>query len=326
MALKDQVLTLLEQHKGSYLSGEEMAEQLGISRNSVWKAIKQLQTEGHQITGVNRLGYTLDSRNNVLSAPGIQKYLKDPALQITVQSSVTSTNTLLKQAAENGAPEGTVLVAEEQTAGRGRLGRSFYSPAGTGVYFSLVLRPAFSAAESSLITTCAAVAAAGAMEEISGHPTQIKWVNDIYTAGRKVCGILTEAAIDMESGGLQYAVLGIGINLLKPENDFPEEIRDRAGALFTDDADGDFRCRLVAEILNRFMADYRNLTEKRFLEEYRRRSMLTGQEVEILRGGTVVPAKALGIDDDFGLIVEYPDGRQEHLGSGDVSVRKTQTK
>ena len=282
MALKDQVLTLLEQYKGSYLSGEEMAEQLGVSRNSVWKAIKQLQTEGHQITGVNRLGYTLDSRNNVLSAPGIQKYLKDPALQITVQSSVTSTNTLLKQAAENGAPEGTVLVAEEQTAGRGRLGRSFYSPAGTGVYFSLVLRPAFSAAESSLITTCAAVAAAGAMEEISGHPTQIKWVNDIYTAGRKVCGILTEAAIDMESGGLQYAVLGIGINLLKPENDFPEE--------------------------------------------YRRRSMLTGQEVEILRGGTVVPAKALGIDDDFGLIVEYPDGRQEHLGSGDVSVRKTQTK
>ena len=217
-------------------------------------------------------------------------------------------------------------MAEEQTAGRGRLGRSFYSPAGTGVYFSLVLRPAFSAAESSLITTCAAVAAAGAMEEISGHPTQIKWVNDIYTAGRKVCGILTEAAIDMESGGLQYAVLGIGINLLKPENDFPEEIRDRAGALFTDDADGDFRCRLVAEILNRFMANYRNLTEKRFLEEYRRRSMLTGQEVEILRGGTVVPAKALGIDDDFGLIVEYPDGRQEHLGSGDVSVRKTQTK
>lgn len=326
MALKDQVLTLLEQHKGSYLSGEEMAEQLGVSRNSVWKAIKQLQTEGHQITGVNRLGYTLDSRNNVLSTPGIQKYLKDPALQITVQSSVTSTNTLLKQAAENGAPEGTVLVAEEQTAGRGRLGRSFYSPAGTGVYFSLVLRPAFSAAESSLITTCAAVAAAGAMEEISGHPTQIKWVNDIYTAGRKVCGILTEAAIDMESGGLQYAVLGIGINLLKPENDFPEEIRDRAGALFTDDADGDFRCRLVAEILNRFMTDYRNLTEKRFLEEYRGRSMLTGQEVEILRGGTVVPAKALGIDDDFGLIVEYPDGRQEHLGSGDVSVRKTQTK
>ena len=322
MALKDRVLALLEDNRGSYLSGEEIARQLGVSRNSVWKAVRQLQSEGHGIDGVTNRGYALRADSGVVSVPGIMKYLRHRDLALSVYPTVTSTNTLLKQAAEDGTPEGTVFVAEEQTAGRGRLGRSFYSPAGTGIYFSILLRPSMPASESLLITTGAAVACAQALEAVSGVETQIKWVNDIYAAGKKVCGILTEASMDLESGGLHYAVLGIGVNLLKPDGDFPEDIRDKAGALFSDDRDGDIRCRIVAEVLDRFLDLYAHLTEKRFLEEYRRRSMLTGQSVDVLRGGTVTPAVAEGIDDTFALIVRYADGRVEHLGSGDVSVRK----
>ena len=153
MSVKEQVLTILEEEKGCYLSGEDMATQLGVSRNAIWKAIRQLQKEGHLIEGVPRLGYTLRMDSHVLSVPGIKKYLQVPDLELTVYPTLPSTNTALKQAAEAGAPAGTVLIAEEQTAGRGRLGRSFYSPAGTGLYFSVLLRPTLPATECSLITT-----------------------------------------------------------------------------------------------------------------------------------------------------------------------------
>lgn len=325
MSVKDGVLALLEENKGSYLSGEEMAGMLGVTRNTIWKAVRQLQKEGHQIDGVPHQGYALRAESGILSVPGIAKYLRHSGLNLTLYPCVDSTNLVLKQAAEAGAPEGTVCIAEHQTAGRGRLGRSFYSPARSGVYFSILLRPKFPPADCPLITTCAAVACAGAMEQVSGQSTQIKWVNDIYVAEKKVCGILTEAAIDLESGGLQYAVLGIGVNLTKPEDDFPDELKNVAGTLFSDDASGDFRCRLVAEILDRFLDDYACLTEKSFLAEYRRRSMLTGQPVHVLRNGTSIPATALGVDDNFSLIVRYEDGRVEHLSSGDVSVRKIQS-
>ncbi len=322
MSVKEQVLTILEEEKGCYLSGEDMATQLGVSRNAIWKAIRQLQKEGHLIEGVPRLGYTLRMDSHVLSVPGIKKYLQVPDLELTVYPTLPSTNTALKQAAEAGAPAGTVLIAEEQTAGRGRLGRSFYSPAGTGLYFSVLLRPTLPATECSLITTCAAVACAEAMETISGQKTEIKWVNDIYVDGRKACGILTEAALDLESGGLQYAVLGIGINLAPPEQGFPTELQSIAGPLFPDHSGGDVRNRLTAEILNRFFQYYPDLTEKSYLEAYRQRSMLTGQSVYVLRAGDKIPAKVLGIDKDFGLIVAYESGQTEHLSSGEVSIRK----
>ena len=322
MNLKDQVLSLFEASKGTYLSGAEIARQLGVSRSAIWKAVKQLQSEGHQFDAVTNRGYALREESAVLSVPGIRKYLRRSDLLLEVYKSVPSTNPLTKQAAESGAPEGTVIIAEEQTAGRGRMGRSFFSPAHTGIYFSILLRPKFSASDSLLITTCAAVACAAAMEAISGRETKIKWVNDIYVAERKVCGILTEASMDLESGGLHYAVLGIGINLTTPAGDFPETIRNKAGSLFTVGTEKDFRCRLVAEVLDRFFDEYDHLLEKHFLDEYRRRSILTGRTVDVLRGDTIVPARVQGIDDDFSLIVTYEDGHTEHLFSGDVSLGK----
>lgn len=321
MRIQETVLSLLTQRRGTYLSGEEIANMLGVTRNTIWKAVRQLQKDGHRIDAVRNRGYALSDEDDTLSVPGVTRYLRQDGLTLDYQKTVTTTMNVCKQAAENGAPEGYVIIAESQTAGKGRMGRSFYSPAGTGVYFSILLRPKFSAEQSLLITTCAAVACAQAIEAVSGQEAQIKWVNDIYLSGKKVCGILTEASLDLESGGLHYAVLGIGINLLPPEDGFPEELTEKAGALFQSHS-GDLRCRTVAEVLNRFFVLYPRILEKSFLEDYRKRSMLTGHQVDVLRDGTACPAFVQGIDDRFALIVTYLDGTTAHLSSGDVSVRK----
>lgn len=322
MAIKDAVLSLLLARQGSCLSGEELASALGVSRNAVWKAVRQLRREGHEIDAVPSRGYALRADSGVLSVPGVQKHLRCDGLTLDCQKVVTSTMHAAKQAAEAGAAEGHTVIAETQTAGKGRMGRSFYSPAGSGVYLSIVLRPRFGAEQSLLITTCAAVAVARAIEEVTGRDAQIKWVNDIYVEGKKVCGILTEAAIDVESGGLHYAVLGIGVNLTTPPGGFPADIAQKAGALYADDPGGDLRCRMAAAVLNQFFDLYPKLPEKPFLDEYRRRSLLTGQRVDVLRGDISQPAVVRGIDDDFALIVTYDDGTTAHLSSGDVSIRK----
>lgn len=322
MSIKDNVLSLLEDARGCYLSGEEIAATLGVSRNAVWKAVRQLEKDGHRIEAVQNRGYALHMDSDVLSVPGILRHLHHRELTLEYQKVVTSTMTVCKQAADAGAPEGRVIIAETQTAGKGRMGRSFYSPAGSGIYFSILLRPQFSAEKSLLITTCAAVACALAIEEVTGQDAQIKWVNDIYVDGKKVCGILTEASLDLENGGLHYAVLGIGINLMPPEEGFPAGIKDKAGSLLHSAPGGDIRCRMAAAVLNRFFDMYPRILEKNFLNEYRRRSMLMGQTVDVLRSDSIRTATVQGIDDDFALIITYEDGTTTHLSSGDVSICK----
>lgn len=322
MALKDSVLSLLLEQQGAYLSGAEIAGKLDVSRNAVWKAVRQLENDGHKIDAVPNRGYALRADSSVLSVPGIRKYLRHRELVLDYQKTVTTTMTVAKQMAETGAAEGYVCIAESQTAGKGRMGRSFYSPAGSGVYFSIVLRPRFTAEQSLLITTCAAVAVAQAIEAVTGQDAQIKWVNDIYVRGKKVCGILTEASIDIENGGLHYAVLGIGINLLPPEDGFPAELKQKAGALLDEQMAGDLPCRMVATVLDAFFDLYPHILLKGFLDEYRRRSLLTGQAVDVLCGDSMRPAVVQGIDDDFSLIVTYEDGSTARLSSGEVSVRK----
>ena len=224
MNTKDKVLEILETHKGEHISGSKIAKALNISRNSVWKAIKQLQDEGHYISATTNKGYCLNWDNNLLSNQSISKYLNSDFFDIEVYKVVDSTNSKLKSKAESGAPEGTVIISEEQTKGKGRRGRTFYSPKNTGIYMSLLLRPKFSAYESLSITTCAAVAVSRAIEINSNKNAQIKWVNDIFIDDKKVSGILTEASIDLESGGLKYAILGIGINAFSPKEGFPNEL------------------------------------------------------------------------------------------------------
>ena len=249
----------------------------------------------------------------------IQQYLTVPGIHLDLRETVTSTNTLMKALGRQGAPHGSVMVAEQQTAGRGRLGRSFYSPAQSGVYFSILLRPELSSEDAMLLTPAAAVAVAEALEVISGTDAQIKWVNDIYVAGLKVCGILTETAYTPD-GKLDFAVVGIGINLTPPEGGFPEEILGKAGTLFQN-AHEDVRERAVAEVLNRFFPLYARLTDRAFIPAYRRRNLLKGRMVNVIRGEESRPAQVLDVDDRLRLLVRYTDGNEDALSTGEVTIR-----
>lgn len=323
MSTKTKLLEILKENENSFVSGAELAERLSVSRTAVWKAVGRLRKEGYRITSVQNRGHRLSSASDVLTAAGVEKYLKTPGISVRYFREISSTNTVLKTMAAEGAPEGLVLIAEEQSGGKGRLGRSFYSPPGSGLYMSILLRPGTDAAKSTGMTACAAVAVALAIEELSGKPAKIKWVNDIYMGKRKVCGILTEASVDCESGLINYAVIGIGINTLVPEEDFPQELKTIAGSVFSGEAAvPDLRCRLAASVIDRLMAYYRNPEDESCFEEYRKRSFLLGKPVSLLRWDhDPIPATAVDLDRDYALIVRFEDGSLQRINSGEVSVR-----
>lgn len=228
-----------------------------------------------------------------------------------------STNNVLKQLAVNGAEHGKLLIAGSQTAGRGRLGRSFFSP-DSGIYMSLLLRPSTSPDKTLFFTTAAAVAVCRAIENTTELTAGIKWVNDIYIGEKKVCGILTEAAI--EGGVTGWAVVGIGVNIAHPQNGFPGEIADRACALFDGKAPCGFRERFAAELAVQLYRIY-STDEFMSVEEYRRRSVLIGRILTAYGAGGEEQCRAVGIDDSAALLVEYPDGTAGRLISGEVSIR-----
>ncbi len=320
MTVKEHILKLLENNRGKYYSGQDIAEEINVSRAAVWKAVKQLQADGYRIDAVSNKGYCMSDDNDIISADSIKKYLTVPINNIEVYKTVTSTNDLAKQYALDLKPEGTVIVAREQTAGRGRKGRSFYSPMSTGVYISVLLRPELTAEKTLYITTAAAVAVAKAIEKISGKEAKIKWVNDIFVDGKKVCGILTEGAIDFETGKMQYAVLGIGVNIKKPENDFPSEIQNIAGSVF-DTTDKEVSSIIVAEILNNFMNYYKNLANKPFYEEYKKRMFLIGKHLTVYSGKDSYPAVAIDLDEELSLVVKDENGNIKKLNTGEVSIK-----
>lgn len=321
MSVKDNVLKELEENKGNYISGGELASILGVSRNAIWKAIRILKKNGYQIDAVPNKGYCLAIQNDILSSQSIQQYLNYD-LDLHIQKTVSSTNTVLKKKAENGAPHGTVLISEEQTSGRGRMGKKFYSPSGTGIYLSILLKPDIPANEALFLTTSAAVAVSKAIEDVSDKKADIKWVNDIYIDNKKVCGILTEASFNMESGKLDYAVVGIGINVCFPENGFPEEIDSIATAIFNHNNDSiNKRSILIAHLLNYFMEYYNNFKSKSYVEEYISRSMLIGKEITVIDGSKTQDALALEIDNECRLKVRLDSGVEKWLNSGDVSIK-----
>ncbi len=319
MSLKKGIALCLEKSKGSFVSGGDLAEQFCVSRSAVSKAVKALRLEGYDIEAVTNRGYRLPACSDILSAEGIKPHLKGSGLNITVVDSTGSTNSDLKKAALDGLSENNVLIAREQTGGRGRMGREFFSPKGTGIYMSLLLRPKMPAKNALNLTTAAAVAVARAIEKVCGVEPKIKWVNDIFVGSKKVCGILTEAAVNIETGGVQYAVVGIGVNVEEPKSGFPKDLKGIAAAL-TNSAG--FKNSLAAEILNEFYEFYNNGELKgEFYNEYRSRLFILGKRVEVMKNGEVKTALACDISPDFCLLVEYDDGTSESLSSGEVRLR-----
>lgn len=320
MTVKSKLLKLLEQHKGTILSGEALAQELQCTRAAVWKAVKSLREEGYTIEAGPNKGYVLSKDSNRISAEGIRLFLHNPEGYLKIYKETESTNQLAKQAALNKeAKHGAFVMAEGQTAGRGRRGRSFYSPGEAGIYMSIVLEPGGTLQESLLLTTAAATAVYRAVKRVCGISLDIKWVNDLYLDGKKVCGILTEAVTDFESGNIEFAVVGIGLNLYEAEEGYPEELKNIAGALYRsrEEAVGLDRNRLAAEIVNELLDETEEL---KLSSDYIEHNMVIGKEIQITDGKCTRRAKALEICEDGRLKIQEQSGEISLLSYGDVSV------
>ena len=315
---KQALLQALSGAEGRYISGEQLAQTLGVSRAAIHKAAAALTTQGYTLEAAPRRGYRLLG-GDPFCADAVGEY---PA-PVYVYERLDSSNQTAKRLALTGAPHGTLVLAGQQSAGRGRMGRRFESPAGKGIYLSLVLRAPVPASEALGVTVGAAVAVARAVQKLCGIELGIKWVNDLYYQGKKVCGILTEAALDLESGMLDYAVLGLGFNVAAPADGWPEDLRDVAGALYDGSPAPGARAALAAAFLNAFWPLYRAGPRSGYLDEYRRRQALTGQRVLVTpRRGTPRAAQVQGIDDECKLVVRFDgESRPAALNSGEVSVR-----
>ena len=323
MGTKEKLLTLLENHKGEFVSGEEIASELSVSRTAVWKAVNALRAAGYEIDAAQNRGYCLDEHTDILSIQGIRQLLgsDDSEFNLELIPCTGSTNALLRERAAAGAAEGSVILANQQTQGRGRLGREFYSPPDTGIYQSLLLRPrGMEPSKAVKLTTMAAVAACDAIEKVSGKEASIKWVNDIYLNEKKVCGILTEASYSLESGSLDYVILGIGFNVYPPAGGFPSELAGIADSILKIQTDQG-KNRLAASFLRRFLEIYRGTAEEDYATVYRAKSMVIGRPIRVISPAGTRNAYALDVDRDCRLIVRWEDGTVEHLSSAEISIR-----
>lgn len=313
--LTDEVLKILEENRDEYISGAEIAKKLGVSRNAVWKAIGTLRGAGVEVDSMQNRGYKL--LGDALNEAGIRKYMSVQAYDLKIFNSVTSTNDVAKEYAALGAPEGTVVIACKQTAGRGRMGRNFYSPKGCGAYFSIIVRPK---RLERLLTVMTAVAVADGIEAAGGEQTSIKWVNDVFAGGKKCCGILTEAVTDLETGGIDYAVIGIGIDVHTPRGGYKGDLRGVAGAAL--DGVKDALNKTVAKVLDRFYELYTLGEKDEIVEKYKKRSFLAGRDVTVIKDGRELPATVLTIDDDCRLVVKYRYTLEtEYLSAGEVKIK-----
>ncbi len=338
LSTKEAVLKALLQADGDWISGARLADSIFVSRNAVWQAVQALLQTGYPVESVTGRGYRLKQVATPLSETGINLHLNDPEhFKIILYDCLPSTNNTLKKIAREGADDGLVILARSQSAGRGRLGRSYFSPPETGLYFSLLLRPGARQSVSQEAAALplaawpaiAAVATALAIEDCTHADCQIKWVNDLYMAGKKVGGILTEAELDLESGTPSFVVIGIGLNLEEPVNGFPPDLSDIAGSIWkqanpTAKAKPrpwpDYKNRLVADILNRLIKLVDQNSSEELHSAYCKRSLLTGKTVKITSGGQSFRARVTGIGRDFSLEVEDVLGRKQSISCGEASL------
>lgn len=320
------LLGCLEARRGEFCSGEELAKELGATRAAIWKRVNALREQGHAIEAVRNRGYRLLPESDALSPEGIRKYLNSDGseFRIEVVDEIDSTNLELRRRAGRGEPGNLALIARRQTGGMGRRGRAFYSP-DSGLYLSLLLRPRSAPASvAERYTMIAAIAVCEAIEATTGRAPQIKWVNDVLIDGRKVCGILTEAQYEAEERAVEYAVVGIGVNLYAPEGGWPKELEGIVDAAYPERR-GDGKNRFAAELLNRFAArrgaDEGGLYGADNLGAYRARLIARRRAATLTSPEGTRPVRILGIDDRYRLVVEFQDGSRAALDWGEISVR-----
>ena len=323
--LKDDVLKLISREDG-YISGEAISRKLGVTRAAVNSAVKALRDEGYEITSSTNKGYLLTNSPDVLSKGSVSVYLTDDrASDLYVFDSVDSTNNVLKDLASKGAKSGTVVIADHQSGGKGRRGRSFTSPSGVGIYFSYLFKPESGFEKISDLTSWTAVAVADAIKNAYGLDSQIKWVNDLLMNRKKICGILTEVTVEGESGFIDTCIIGIGINV--NETSFPAELSEIATSISIENSGKVFeRAKLASEIIKSMDKLKETWPDNTYyLERYRELNITVGSRItafpQMAENGQGRTGEAVAINEDFTLKVKFDDGSVSDLRSGEVSVR-----
>lgn len=306
-----------------YVSGQRLCEQFQVSRTAVWKVIKQLEKEGYRIEAVRNRGYRILEYPDLLSKEEIESQMQTECFgkHVVYYEETDSTNTRVKQLAEHGERHGTLVVADRQSAGKGRRGRGWDSPKGENIYMSLLLRPEMEPSKAPMLTLVMAYSAALAIREQEGLEAGIKWPNDLVIGTKKICGILTEMSAEIDF--INYVVIGVGINV--NARNFPEELSEKATSLFNEKGKEIRRAVLIAKIMELFEQNYeRFLREQNLIflqEEYNRLLVSRGKEVTVLEPGNEYHAHAMGINGTGELLVRKEDGEEEAVFAGEVSVR-----
>lgn len=322
MNLREEVLTALKEKNGEWISGEGLSDNLGVSRTAVWKQVRHLLAEGYEIESSPKKGYRICTPADILTAaevcPGLATKIFGQKDYFYFRE-IDSTNNRARSLASEGFPEGTVVVAEKQTAGRGRRGREWYSPAQQGIYVSLILRPVLPLKEISRISLVTAVAVAQMLAaELNLNP-HIKWPNDVLIDNKKIAGILSEAVTDMD--GVEYIVVGIGLNINNPIEDFPADLRTEPTSVQALNNRPNSRVKILQGLLRQLEYYYLELLAGNFtatLEKARSLSLVIGREVHLDNGKDFIAGEAVGIDDSGFLLVRDHEGTIHTIMSGEI--------
>lgn len=318
---QEQILKLFRQHPGAFISGAEMSQTLGVSRTAVWKQIEHLRSLGYRIEAITARGYRLHDSPDLLLPAELQIDLKTEIIgqKLVYFEETDSTNDRAHELARDGAPEGTVVIADAQRAGKGRMGRRWESPAGVNLYASVILRPPIAPRHAPQLTFLSAAAVARAIAEVTGAKPTVKWPNDVLIEGCKVAGLLNE--LDAETERIRYLVLGIGVNVNMRREQFPEDLRYPASSLALacgGEVSRLFFARTVLKELDHLYGQYLQEGFAPILRAWQDHFALTGKTVEVDCQGRMLRGEVAGLDDDGALLLLLADGRQERVLAGDV--------
>lgn len=324
MNIKQVILQAFHDQPGRFISGEELSQTCGCSRTAVWKHIEELRKDGYEVEAVRKSGYRLLVSPDRLSVAEIMAGLDTERIgqQVYAHDEVVSTQPLAHEAAAKGASEGTLVLTEQQTGGKGRLGRPWHSPKGTGIWMSLIVRPAIPLPKTPQMTLLTAVCVARTIREETGLPVKIKWPNDIFIGDKKVCGILTE--LNAESDRVNYLVIGIGLNANSIESDFPEELADVATSLRIESGEPLKRVRFIQQFCRNFETAYDHYLRHGFEQvktEWEKHSYSIGRWVTVQTISQKLEGRAIGLDEEGVLMVEDKSGAIHKVYSADVNYR-----